>query len=130
MLAYYSKTIGFPISKPSTNCVLMKCTNRLQPTYHNATSDTEIFEATMENSLSIKWRTVTTTIVRLEVFMAVKIQTEIFWVVMPCSVVVGYQHFRGPCCLHLHNEVTGNSETKGHRYRLVVLPAPSPVTLL
>jgi hypothetical protein len=24
--------------------------------------------------------------------------------VTPCSVVVGYQHFRGPCCLSLHPE--------------------------
>jgi hypothetical protein len=23
------------------------------------------------------------------------------WAVTPCSVVVGYQRFRGPCCLHL-----------------------------
>jgi hypothetical protein len=27
----------------------------------------------------------------------------IFWVVMLCSVMVGYC-FRGPCCLHLHSE--------------------------
>jgi hypothetical protein len=33
--------------------------------------------------------------------MAVKIQVEVFWVVMPCSVVAGYQRFGGPCCLHL-----------------------------
>jgi len=25
----------------------------------------------------------------------------VFWVVTPCSVVVGYQRFRGSCCLHL-----------------------------
>jgi len=29
------------------------------------------------------------------------LQVEVFWVVTPCSVVVGYQHFRGPYCLHL-----------------------------
>jgi hypothetical protein len=33
--------------------------------------------------------------------MAVKFQVEVFWVVTSCSVVVGYQRFRGPCCLHL-----------------------------
>jgi len=33
--------------------------------------------------------------------MVVVIQIEVFWVVMPCSVVVGYQNFRGLCCLHL-----------------------------
>jgi hypothetical protein len=29
-------------------------------------------------------------------------QVEVFWVVTPCSVVVGYQRFRGSCCRHLH----------------------------
>jgi len=33
--------------------------------------------------------------------MAVKIQAEVFWVVTLHSVVVGCQHFGGPCCLHL-----------------------------
>jgi hypothetical protein len=39
-----------------------------------------------------------------EVFMAMKIQVEVFWAVMPCSVTVGCLHFRGPPCLHLHAE--------------------------
>jgi len=39
-----------------------------------------------------------------EVFMAVKIQVEFMWSVMPCSVV-RYQHFRGPYCLYLQSEV-------------------------
>jgi hypothetical protein len=38
---------------------------------------------------------------RFWVFTVVKIQVEVFWDVMPCSVVVGYQHFGGPYCLHL-----------------------------
>jgi hypothetical protein len=46
-------------------------------------------------------------IVRSEVFTVVKNQVKAFWVVMPSSVVVGYQCFRGPCCLHLQVEVTG-----------------------
>jgi len=29
----------------------------------------------------------------------------VVWVVMPYSDVVGYQCFRGPCCLHFHSEV-------------------------
>jgi hypothetical protein len=33
---------------------------------------------------------------RFEIFTAVKIQVEVFWVVMPCSVVVGYQPRRPP----------------------------------
>jgi len=36
---------------------------------------------------------------RFEVFMLVKIQVKFFWVVMPCSIVVGHQHYRGPYCL-------------------------------
>jgi len=38
------------------------------------------------------------------------IQVELFWVVMRCSIVVGYQCFGGPCCLHLQGEVTILSE--------------------
>jgi hypothetical protein len=34
-----------------------------------------------------------------EVFAAVKIQVVVFWVVRPCSDVVGYRRFGGICCL-------------------------------
>jgi len=49
--------------------------------------------------------------------MVAKIQVKVFWVVMPCSIAVGYQHFRGPCSVHLqgdftyHNIPTQNSST-------------------
>jgi len=39
-------------------------------------------------------------VARFEVFMAVKIQVEVVWVVTPCSVMVGYRRFGGPWCLH------------------------------
>jgi len=39
-----------------------------------------------------------------EAFTAVMFQVEVFWVVTQCSVMVGYQPFRGPCCLHLQPE--------------------------
>jgi len=29
---------------------------------------------------------------------------EVFWVVTPCSVMVGYKRFGGPCCVHLQGE--------------------------
>jgi len=29
-----------------------------------------------------------------------KIQVEVFWVMTPCSVAVGYHRFGEPCCLH------------------------------
>jgi len=54
-------------------------------------------------------------LMRFEVFTP-KIQVEVFWVVTPCSVVVVHQSFRGPCCLHLQGEVTGDRK-KWHRYR-------------
>jgi hypothetical protein len=39
----------------------------------------------------------------------VKYQVEVFWVVTPCSVVVGYQQrLVGPCCLELHPEDGGS----------------------
>jgi len=30
---------------------------------------------------------------------------EVFWVVTPCSVMVRYKRFGGPCCLNLQVEV-------------------------
>jgi len=30
-------------------------------------------------------------------FVAAIFQVEIFWIVTPCSVVLGHQRFRGPC---------------------------------
>jgi len=35
-------------------------------------------------------------------FAVVKIQVEVFWVVTPCTDVIGYQRFGGPCYLILH----------------------------
>jgi len=32
--------------------------------------------------------------------LEMKIQVKVFWVVMPRSFAVGYQHFRGPCCFN------------------------------
>jgi len=31
-----------------------------------------------------------------------KTQIEVFWVVTPCSDMVRYHSFGGPCCLHLN----------------------------
>jgi hypothetical protein len=35
------------------------------------------------------------------------VQVEVFWVMKPHNFVVGYQCFRGLCCLHLRGEVNG-----------------------
>jgi hypothetical protein len=48
-------------------------------------------------------------IARFEVFMAVRIQVEIFWVMMLRSAVVRYQCFGGPYCLHLQLEDGGST---------------------
>jgi len=45
--------------------------------------------------------------VRFEVFTVGKNQVELFWVMMPCSVVE-YQCFRGPCCLCHQGEVVSS----------------------
>jgi len=34
----------------------------------------------------------------------VMFQVEFFWIFIPCTVVVGYQRFRDPYCLHLQGE--------------------------
>jgi hypothetical protein len=39
-------------------------------------------------------------------FTAAVFQVEVFWVVTPCSVVVGYQRFGGTCCLRLQGDKT------------------------
>jgi hypothetical protein len=38
---------------------------------------------------------------RFQLFMSVKVQAEVFLVVMLDNVAAGSQHFGGPCCLHL-----------------------------
>jgi len=38
----------------------------------------------------------------------VKIQAEFFWVMTPCGTVIGYQSFRGLCCLHLQGGIGGS----------------------
>jgi hypothetical protein len=38
------------------------------------------------------------------------IQVEVFWIVMPCSGVVGYQCFGGCCCFHLQGVMNGNGK--------------------
>jgi len=39
-----------------------------------------------------------------------KIQGVVFWVLTPCSDVVGYQYFRKARCLHLQGEVNMEEE--------------------
>jgi len=47
--------------------------------------------------------------VSFEAFTGVMIQVEVLQVVMPFSIVVLYQCFRGPCCLQLQGEVKTGS---------------------
>jgi len=39
--------------------------------------------------------------VRHEASKELMIEVEVFCVMTPCNVVVGYQRFRGPCCFCL-----------------------------
>jgi hypothetical protein len=48
-------------------------------------------------------------IVHKRVSLIERIQVEVFWVVMPCTVVVVYQHFRG-LCFTLKMETVWTSE--------------------
>jgi hypothetical protein len=41
---------------------------------------------------------------RFEVLVMIKFQVTVFCVMTPCSDMVKYQHFVGPCCLQLHGE--------------------------
>jgi hypothetical protein len=45
-------------------------------------------------------------LVGFEVPTAVSTKMAVFWVVEPCSLVVVYQRFRGPCCLHHQGDET------------------------
>jgi hypothetical protein len=45
--------------------------------------------------------------VRYEVLIALKIQTEVFCVVILCSVAEEYKDTGGHCSLHLQGEVNG-----------------------
>jgi hypothetical protein len=54
---------------------------------------------------------------RSEVFAAVKIQVEIFWIVTPRSVVVGYQRFERPFCHHLQGACTCETSVSYHNTR-------------
>jgi hypothetical protein len=44
------------------------------------------------------------------IFVAVKIQARVFWIMMLSSAAVGYQCFGGPCCLFLQGEGSGTGK--------------------
>jgi hypothetical protein len=48
-------------------------------------------------------------------FAADMFQIEVFCAVTQYSIVVGYQHFGGPCCLHLHWVVTSCNDVVGYQ---------------
>jgi hypothetical protein len=39
-----------------------------------------------------------------DVFTVMMNQVMVFWLVMSCTDVVGYQHFEGPCSLYFQGE--------------------------
>jgi hypothetical protein len=55
-------------------------------------------------------------------------KAEVFWVVTPCSDVVGYRRFGGPSYLHLQDEVDGmggNGTDIGTDWRVRQVPLVS-----
>jgi len=48
---------------------------------------------------------------RLEIFTVMNFHVVVFWVMKPCSDVLGYQPFGGSCCLHLHLHVISSDTT-------------------
>jgi len=42
---------------------------------------------------------------RYEVSTAIMIHVVVFQFVIPCSDVVGYRRFGGPCCFHLRTQI-------------------------
>jgi hypothetical protein len=50
-----------------------------------------------------------------------KIWNIVFWVVMTYSVAIGYQHFGGPCCLHLQGEVFKMEAARSSRMLVMLL---------
>jgi hypothetical protein len=44
----------------------------------------------------------TTYILGFEVLTAASVKMTVLWVVTPWSLVEGYRHFKGTCCLHHH----------------------------
>jgi len=56
---------------------------------------------------------------RFEVFTTLKVQVRDLRVVTPCSVAVGYQRFRGLCCLHFQGESYLFLAVRGHSWELL-----------
>jgi hypothetical protein len=61
---------------------------------------------------------------RSEVFTAIKTQIVVFWILTPCSDLIGYRRFGGLCYLHLQTEYLNNYENmkprEGEMYRYTV----------
>jgi hypothetical protein len=72
------------------------------------------------NSDTGESKTINGNYARFEVFTAIKIEVMVFWVLMPCSVVVGYQRFGAPCCLHLHC-ITTRYRNSEHNLKMEML---------
>jgi hypothetical protein len=72
---------GFVGPSPAFYCIVLSCVGR--GSHKNKNINLSVSELVMIGGF--------------EAFTAVMFQVDVFWVVKPCSVVVGYQRFGGPC---------------------------------
>jgi hypothetical protein len=45
-----------------------------------------------------------TVTLRLDIFTVMNVEVLVFWIVMLCSDMIGYQRFGGTHCLHIQGE--------------------------
>jgi hypothetical protein len=56
----------------------------------------------------------------------IRFKIAVFWVVAPCSLVEGYQRFRGPCCLHHQGRLHGATTQKTAIFILTAVRTSNP----
>jgi hypothetical protein len=113
LMLKYSFFFLFQVSASLNSAVISGNCGKLHP--HKWLSFSDIYYSCVDSSVVFQQQHMFSFLYILsasfEAFTAVMFQVEIFWGVMPCSVVVGYQRFRGPCCLHLQGVTTQKTST-------------------
>jgi hypothetical protein len=99
---------GDPTLRPSTHIYIHTQTHTYTHTHtHSLTSslvgisNENVNTYTVTPKGSVHQNISSCLFARFYVFATSKIQVEVFWVMTPCSVVVGHQNFGGLGCFHL-----------------------------